>query len=204
MQGTLRDPQPWNRYAYARNSPLIYTDPDGWVIESLFEVVSRGLTLRAAWRDPSSKPNWASLAVDAASVAIPGMPATATRIRIANTADNRVDVVKAVENEASRAKSIVTNKRRSPRRSLNPVRGAFRKKREAWWRQQARTTSSNYSQEDLERMKTGQPPIGSDSHPVELHHRDGIEDGGVVEILRTEHRPEENYRETHSPTQLHA
>jgi RHS repeat-associated protein len=25
----LRDPQQWNRYAYARNNPLIYTDPDG-------------------------------------------------------------------------------------------------------------------------------------------------------------------------------
>jgi RHS repeat-associated protein len=25
----LRDPQQWNRYAYARNNPLIYSDPDG-------------------------------------------------------------------------------------------------------------------------------------------------------------------------------
>jgi RHS repeat-associated protein len=37
----LRDPQQWNRYAYARNNPLIYTDPDGRVIQAL-----------AAWAAP--------------------------------------------------------------------------------------------------------------------------------------------------------
>jgi RHS repeat-associated protein len=31
----LRDPQPWNRYAYARNNPLIYSDPDGRFIVPL-------------------------------------------------------------------------------------------------------------------------------------------------------------------------
>ena len=29
VETALRDPQQWNRYAYARNNPLIYTDPDG-------------------------------------------------------------------------------------------------------------------------------------------------------------------------------
>jgi hypothetical protein len=29
LETALRDPQQWNRYAYARNNPLIYTDPDG-------------------------------------------------------------------------------------------------------------------------------------------------------------------------------
>jgi RHS repeat-associated protein len=31
----LRDPQQWNRYAYARNNPLTYTDPDGRFIVPL-------------------------------------------------------------------------------------------------------------------------------------------------------------------------
>ena len=29
----LRSPQTWNRYAYARNNPLIYVDPDGAAVE---------------------------------------------------------------------------------------------------------------------------------------------------------------------------
>ena len=29
IKGALVDPQRWNRYAYARNNPLRYTDPDG-------------------------------------------------------------------------------------------------------------------------------------------------------------------------------
>jgi RHS repeat-associated protein len=29
----LRNPQTWNRYAYARNNPLIYVDPDGAAVE---------------------------------------------------------------------------------------------------------------------------------------------------------------------------
>ena len=32
VETALRDPQQWNRYAYARNNPLIYTDPDGRVV----------------------------------------------------------------------------------------------------------------------------------------------------------------------------
>lgn len=32
IETALRDPQQWNRYAYARNNPLIYTDPDGRIL----------------------------------------------------------------------------------------------------------------------------------------------------------------------------
>ncbi len=36
----LVDPQRWNRYAYARNNPLKYTDPDGRWIETLWDVAN--------------------------------------------------------------------------------------------------------------------------------------------------------------------
>ena len=104
IETALRDPQQWNRYAYARNNPLIYTDPDGRAIDTIYDVISLGLSLRAVWRDPSSKANWASLAVDAASVAIPGMPATGTLIRATNAADNVVDAARVVDDVADGAR----------------------------------------------------------------------------------------------------
>ena len=38
VETALRDPQQWNRYAYARNNPLIYTDPDGREVKPLDEL----------------------------------------------------------------------------------------------------------------------------------------------------------------------
>ena len=38
VETALRDPQQWNRYAYARNNPLIYSDPDGREVKPLDEL----------------------------------------------------------------------------------------------------------------------------------------------------------------------
>ena len=38
IETALRDPQQWNRYAYARNNPLIYSDPDGREVKPLDEL----------------------------------------------------------------------------------------------------------------------------------------------------------------------
>ncbi len=39
-QENLVDPQRWNRYAYARNNPLKYVDPDGRWIETLWDIAN--------------------------------------------------------------------------------------------------------------------------------------------------------------------
>jgi hypothetical protein len=76
-------------------------------------------------------------------------------------------------------------------------RGAFRKEREAFWKAEAQGNPGGYSADDLERMKEGRPPIGSDGHPMELHHVDRTPDGGLMPMTRTSHRLGENYKRNH-------
>ncbi len=39
----LVDPQRWNRYTYVRNNPYEYTDPDGRILETLWDVANVGI-----------------------------------------------------------------------------------------------------------------------------------------------------------------
>ncbi len=48
IDAALRDPQLWNRYAYVRNNPLRYTDPDGRCIWDLCAAEGTGAYLVGA------------------------------------------------------------------------------------------------------------------------------------------------------------
>ena len=76
-------------------------------------------------------------------------------------------------------------------------RAAFQAERKAYWKDEAAANSGKYSQENLERMKAGKPPIGPDGHPIELHHLDGTPGGGVTPLTRTDHRLGPNFRKNH-------
>ena len=56
-----------------------------------------------------------------------------------------------------------------------------------------------YANTEENRAKTaaGKPPIGTDGHPVELHHPDQDPNKPVQEMTRTEHRLGENYKKNH-------
>jgi hypothetical protein len=61
----------------------------------------------------------------------------------------------------------------------------------------ARTNPSQYTPQDLARMREGKPPIGTDGHPKELHHTDRTMGGSLQERTRTDHRLGENFRKNH-------
>ena len=70
---TEGNPHSFNRYAYTNNNPYKYVDPDGRAAETVFDVVSLGLSITAFRSDPSF---WNGVAVvyDGLAAAIPVLP----------------------------------------------------------------------------------------------------------------------------------
>lgn len=75
--------------------------------------------------------------------------------------------------------------------------------RPEYWKKKAAESPGGYSESDLERMRNGKPPIGSDGNPMELHHKTPLSRGGsndvsnLEEMTRTRHRLGGNYRVNH-------
>jgi len=73
------DPAGWNRYAYVRNNPLRYVDPDGRVpVETILDIASLGASV---WGFAAA-PSWSGagyVAWDAASVFLPYVPGSWVR-----------------------------------------------------------------------------------------------------------------------------
>ncbi len=106
-QENLVDPQRWNRYAYVRNNPLRWVDPDGRWFETVWDVANVVMGVKSAYDNVksgdylSAAADIGGVAVDVAAAVIPGVPGgagTAIKVaRIAERADDAVDVVKAVQ-----------------------------------------------------------------------------------------------------------
>jgi len=119
IETALRDPQQWNRYAYARNNPLIYTDPDGRhpalialaaAVYGAFEYLSTAYDVYQAGRtlaDPNATAGDKLLASGqvAAGVGLPGPGAFWGKA--ARKVDDVVDGARVVENGASASKGAL-------------------------------------------------------------------------------------------------
>ncbi len=91
----LVDPQRWNRYAYVRNNPLRYTDPDGKVLSPL-DFGFLAVDVYSVASNPRSALNWAALAVDAVLLAVPIAPAVAGElVRAAQGAGRVAEAVRS-------------------------------------------------------------------------------------------------------------
>lgn len=90
----LQSAEHFNRYLYAAGNPYKYRDPDGRIFETAFDLVSFGLSVQEFRSNPSAG-NAAGVVIDAAAVAIPGVPGGVGVIRSAISAANKAgDVVK--------------------------------------------------------------------------------------------------------------
>jgi len=100
----LTDPERWNRYAYARNNPLRYVDPDGRAIETPWDAINVGIGV-ASFTANVAAGNVGSAAFDALGIvydvvatATPVLPGGAgTLIKGIRGVDRAADVLKAAD-----------------------------------------------------------------------------------------------------------
>lgn len=92
-----------NLYWYGKNNPTTYVDLDGKIIETLWDIANVGMGLVSAgsnlWAGNfgAAAVDLGGVVLDAASVALPGVPGGAgTAIKAARAADKAVDAVKAL------------------------------------------------------------------------------------------------------------
>ncbi|NOT01738.1 MAG: hypothetical protein HOP29_14040 [Phycisphaerales bacterium] len=104
----------------------------------------------------------------------------------------------AAYNKASRAIRVTGAALARLRQEFNRLKGAF-------WRYEAQTKSGSYSAQQLERMRQGKAPLGADGHPMEVHHKTPLSQGGsnsfdnLQPMTKTQHRLEGNYGPNHPP-----
>ena len=86
---------------------------------------------------------------------------------------------------------------------LEARRAEFNRMRPQLWKEEAKMNPGDYSAENLELMRKGDAPVGSDGKPMEIHHITPLSEGGANEpgnfriMTRTEHRLGKNFRANH-------
>lgn len=78
-----------NRYAYANNNPYKFVDPDGQAAETVIDVISLGLSIKA-WRQDPSFVNALAVAYDGFATAIPVLPAGIGILRQASSKGSEI------------------------------------------------------------------------------------------------------------------
>ncbi|MCP3940005.1 MAG: hypothetical protein GY710_00790 [Desulfobacteraceae bacterium] len=98
--GRVYDPQSFNRYAYCRNNPLIYTDPSGHFFETGWDIYNVSMGVASLGKNVYSGNYWGAAAdfvgllIDSTAAVIPGVPAGfGTGLKALRTVNTVIDVV---------------------------------------------------------------------------------------------------------------
>ena len=91
----ISDPQTINKYAYVRNNPLRFTDPDGHILDTLADAAFILYDLYTIAKEGATKTNITALGADAAGLFIPFATGGGAVVRSARAIDKGVDTLKA-------------------------------------------------------------------------------------------------------------
>lgn len=80
--------QSFNRYSYALNNPVKYTDPSGHLVDILADTVFIAWDAWEIIKDPSNKMNWGYLGLDIAGAALPFVTGLSAGFKAAEKASN--------------------------------------------------------------------------------------------------------------------
>jgi hypothetical protein len=87
--------------------------------------------------------------------------------------------------------------------ALATARREFEGMKRQLWRKEAEENPQKYTPEQLEKMRRGDAPKGSDGRPMEIHHKKPLSEGGTntwdnFEFLtHTDHRRKPNFKPNH-------
>lgn len=79
----------------------------------------------------------------------------------------------------------------------------YSRSRMQYWEAEMKAHPNKYSDTQKSRVASGRAPLGSDNHPMEIHHRKPLSQGGtnkfdnLVFMTRTDHRLGDNFRKNH-------
>jgi RHS repeat-associated protein len=136
------------------------------------------------------------LPMEAAGVLVPP-------VKAARYADEAYDVAKAGVRAADGLLDDVAGGARVTGQALADARKEFKRTKPKFWKNEACTNAGSYSTENLDRMRQGKAPLGSDGYPMELHHNTPLAEGGsnafdnLTPMTRTDHRLGDNYKKNH-------
>ena len=102
----------YNMYTYCSNSPIVYKDPSGNFLDTVFDIISIVASVVDVIKEPSDPLNWLGLAGDVVDL-IPFVTCVGETVRAVKIVDNVVDaadtvhdVSKVVDNVGDAAKTI--------------------------------------------------------------------------------------------------
>jgi RHS repeat-associated protein len=104
----ITDPQTLNKYAYVRNNPLRYTDPDGHILDTLLDVASIAYDVYKIINEGATRENVTALGADSLAAVIPGITGAGAVVRTAGKVDDVVDAARAVDRVADTSKTAKT------------------------------------------------------------------------------------------------
>ena len=197
-------------YAYVGGDPINATDPTGneslsHDIKKLGELINNS----SDWIDKTSNKfadsvvGYANSLTDSSTNIITGKGTEADLLNIGSYYANVAAIAETAGlSELGTAAATVevrasTTEAAAANTGSKIDRAAFAVERKGYWKAEAQSNSGAYSADNVSRMQSGKAPIGSDGHPMELHHVDGTPNGGVSPMTRTEHRLGENYQKNH-------
>ena len=83
-----------NMFAYCNNNPIIYKDSSGYAVETVFDLITLGLSVAEVIANPADISAWIGLAGDAIDLIpfVTGVGETIKGLRIADKAGNIIDI----------------------------------------------------------------------------------------------------------------